>query len=1586
MSVLQIARLQCSKEGKIEIPVHNPMPYWRTKIRILFLLMLFLISCDAVAQSKAVPFRTRFPRKVILGQQTLICSRVKTPPIIDGEVDKDPVWHGCNRTQGVWVQMGTKKASSRQTVVYTCFDNKSLYFGFVCEETDFSRVDFEKGLASGDSVEVLLEIGGLHGLGDTYAFQANRKSRAQSWGLTMTRNRQRPDAANMHPWRSAGKFGPNRWMVEMAIPFSSLQRSYSQKRISTPQRGDLIGVKFARYGRTMKTGEERMISTPNVTLAYPFLYMCGHNALLYFEDNNVLKDGHLTSLPGSQVWKTAGQGVFEKGQKQLLAGTTLTQTVNLQSKSYYHVTVETKGRASLAVSIADKSVPLDKENQGGIWIEEGNDAAIFKLRAATLTKLRKTVLRYEPGEEPPGPMCLTNNYRTPSRNIKAKLKNLPSGKYKYVKIDYAGHVLKDDNPAFYRKPQAWSYAPHLRVEDLGGTEGWIPFSKGSLTGRPESIFWQTVNPAIPVGWGRHRQVVVDVDLGQEYFVIGLDVLWPAPYSYNMEIWGKPEDGKHWTLLHMDTGEYVEPSKRKEYRRGYDSTRSLDSVVRYVRFRGTQGAPIYPQMDGIQELWVWGEPKANRSGMKVFKPWISPKVVPPAKSRTWTCDRKSAQIIPPPKKLNKKEGMFVINGDTAVIYQDAPDAKKIAAQIQNEIKERWAIQIPVINGKNMGPDRKNMIYLGQPRLGGTARTMAIRENMDVDSDRFPPQGYGINVSPERAVILGRDDEGLYWGAQSLMMAMRWNQSVDKARTGPSVQAMRILDWPDHLERGVYGWRGYAVMFTVPFSEIDRVKRMCRLFSRFKFNAFYLESSGYDKIRWPKGTMAKLCREMRSAYHLEIRPAILHVEKEGAGQWVGMIQSNDRGDLAEVDPDESPKRLTRSMSMNFCPLNPDTYKYMFRYMDTVFEDFGYPSKVMIWGMAYGSTEYGARWGQCRTCQRSGKTLEELYAYYLHRIAEQLEKRRVTGLLHSKWLLYAPSPSKHQRVSLHPSMIPDSLHIDLKCFDGIRTSKGASPETHKEFLKEHFDPVKTTNGPRGWPSMGRFSVISNTMPEIINQMCGGKSAYGGVTSLPAELAVSNWHADRDGETARALIGYADLSTYINSWWYGRDFPSWRNGDAPKFMPIDFRPFANHLSHPTGQETLEPGRAPEIDLRYVPIGDQMLGGVKFNVIDPKQNHGKAILMLGRPPDETVAAVKDTIGETAGPFPVNRKLASLAFLRGRWRCTIGGQSGWQSFWLRPTCRVVYDDDTWLVVDSFIYPHSTYYWPSYDRGAAASGLGFCYRLGWEGNAPSGKNINLLVAEWVNPYPEKAIKALDFFTLDMEDSKSKRVNPMCEAIVAITGIEPVERDFVFWSHKDDRTPLLPPLLPRPDSTMEARESPTRYRVSNGRWKDEMATSAGKIAYKATLLDNSGFCSFQARFPCIYTKSFLPFGVSIEFDKLVRFSHVEILGPAHHFEDARGATAPRKQKVDVRVEISADGKTWTKAAELKGISAQADFLPVDLPDPIKSIRFTGTAKPYHAYYRQMQIVGFLFDNLSMQPHFSWRFFVKKKPKDNNPGRKG
>jgi hypothetical protein len=367
---------------------------------------------------------------------------------------------------------------------------------------------------------------------------------------------------------------------------------------------------------------------------------------------------------------------------------------------------------------------------------------------------------------------------------------------------------------------------------------------------------------------------------------------------------------------------------------------------------------------------------------------------------------------------------------------------------------------------------------------------------------------------------------------------------------------------------------------------------------------------------------------------------------------------------------------------------------------------------------------------------------------------------------------------------------------------------------------------------------------------------------------------------------------------------------------------------------------------------------------------------MMGRPPDDTPPDVAATVVERAGPIPVGRKLASLAFLRARWQCTLGGMS-WHGQWLRPTCRVVYDDGTWLVADAFSFPHEGHATSNWN-GSGAGDL--YYRAGWVGNTPTGSPVGLVVVEWVNPYPSKTIGELDFFTPDMEDVFGKRVNNMCEAMVAIGGVEPTGHDLAFWADRSDRPPLLPPRKDRPKDIVELkRAANVEPFQQKGTWSNRFTGPTGPIAYTGSLVGfdpkDKGSTGFYAygRYEGVRLEGFGTFGATLTFEAPTRLERVELIGPMHDW-GSLGSYSLRRQKVDVTVEVSRDGEGWEEAGVLRGISAQADFLPVELPDaPIRAIRLTGTAAPYHNYYHPTNYWGGMFNRPGSSPHFAWRLFA-------------
>jgi hypothetical protein len=428
------------------------------------------------------------------------------------------------------------------------------------------------------------------------------------------------------------------------------------------------------------------------------------------------------------------------------------------------------------------------------------------------------------------------------------------------------------------------------------------------------------------------------------------------------------------------------------------------------------------------------------------------------------------------------------------------------------------------------------------------------------------------------------------------------------------------------------------------------------------------------------------------------------------------------------------------------------------------------------------------------------------------------------------------------------------------------------------------------------------------------------------------------------------------VNSWWFGRDFPAWRTGERPQFIPIDLRSVVNHTSHPTGTEMLEPGRAPPIDLRYLPVGRQTLAGVDFEILGPAGNGDRSILMLGRVPDAAPANVRQAIRQSTPPIPIGRQLSSIAFLRARWVAVLGTDTIYPlDSWLRPTCRVVFDDGSWLVVDCFTHLHHGC--NKEDVDLFQSGVGLFYRAGWYGNTPAGRNVSLHVAEWVNPYPERPIASLDFFIPRCPDLKgADRVNPRCEAVVAISGVDVTERDLAFWAQRTDRPPRLPPL----------------QADGNG-----VEVGAGTLGTVKPLPGSRLAEHFlYMKYPGVYADArFGPFGIEFVFPKAVELDRVELRGPMSFINQPFAGYTVRSKKIDVTVEVSEDGSAWHEAGGVRGISLEADFLPVRLPaHPIRGLRLTATAFPYRQHYPPVEVQGDIFwrEYGNWGPHFCWRLF--------------
>jgi len=669
------------------------------------------------------------------------------------------------------------------------------------------------------------------------------------------------------------------------------------------------------------------------------------------------------------------------------------------------------------------------------------------------------------------------------------------------------------------------------------------------------------------------------------------------------------------------------------------------------------------------MWVWGEPVGGRdhTTKKRFRRWFNKQhKVARIEPTIWEVPRDKSLIIPRPKQMKLEPGWFVINPKTRIVYQNNAISKQCARQIQDEIRERWAIKLKTqVDRGNGKTGDKNSIYLGLPYMGGDAGKLAKKYQMKVARAKPGVQGYGLRSTSKRVIILGADESGLYWGVQSLMMALRWRNQKDEARSGLAIRCMKVLDWPETMERAVFSHKFFKSWFNLPFSEHERAIRLLRLFVRLKINVAYLGTGGGDPdwgpaspYIWPEGAFAKLAEEVRQKYHIELRPCIWMTIGDGGFSFSNIVRDADAWSLVEHNPDEVPKKMVKAF--NFNPFKVMSHVLLQRECDRNLEQFAFPSSVFMGDFLYMEFKGASRWGVSAEFIKSGMSKEDAFRLFLNNFAGYLKDRGLRGVLSSAHFL----SRKNDELSLTipPLELSDLYFVDLS------DSKGKDEEYKRLSRKIPFERRVNAH-----PSVLSYMKIAPNPGLCITQVLRNMSnseqytRWAGLDRSLTVCAEKFWFGTSD---SKVKFGWPDIDMdmWLNEYWDQRDLPSCRRGDTPEFVRIDLRPFVNFSSHPTGKERMIAGYPPALDFRYMKSGVRTLGGVEFEVIDPAKNDDKSVLFIGRPIPNLIEELKNRILEKV-TIPVNRKLASLAFLRTRWNSYRGKLDG--DSWLKPSCRVV---------------------------------------------------------------------------------------------------------------------------------------------------------------------------------------------------------------------------------------------------------------------------------------------------------------------------
>lgn len=164
-----------------------------------------------------------------------------------------------------------------------------------------------------------------------------------------------------------------------------------------------------------------------------------------------------------------------------------------------------------------------------------------------------------------------------------------------------------------------------------------------------------------------------------------------------------------------------------------------------------------------------------------------------------------ELLPKPKKIEKKQGFFEIGTHTVITIDKnmQEDGTVYAAILQECIKKHAGIDCIFIKGKQCAGD----IFL------------------TIDADSCSPQEYHIMITPDTLSVMGGDGAAVLYGVQTLCQML--------AQCGGVLACMDIEDAPDIRHRGYFLDETRGRVLSLPV-----LKKIVDCLSRYKINEFQL----------------------------------------------------------------------------------------------------------------------------------------------------------------------------------------------------------------------------------------------------------------------------------------------------------------------------------------------------------------------------------------------------------------------------------------------------------------------------------------------------------------------------------------------------------------------------------------------------------------------------------------------------------------------------------------------------------------------------------------------------------------------------
>ena len=332
-----------------------------------------------------------------------------------------------------------------------------------------------------------------------------------------------------------------------------------------------------------------------------------------------------------------------------------------------------------------------------------------------------------------------------------------------------------------------------------------------------------------------------------------------------------------------------------------------------------------------------------------------------------------QLIPYPQKLEFGEGTF-FSEHPDVVFSGISSAEE--AILMNELRSSWQ----TINRKKK-ISGKDVIFIQKIR----------------DGEVSVSGGYDLEIRPERIIISANNDEGLFYGVQTL------NQ-ITASCVGKALPCLKIKDYPR------FPYRGMHLDVSRHFFDTEFIKKQLDVIASYKFNRFHwhltdgagwrIQIKEYPLLtevaawrpaptwkEWWNGDRRYCRQDIPGAYGgFYTREDIKDVLEYARSKHITVIPEIEMPGHSEevlaVYPELSCSGEPYKNG-EFCIGNENTFEFLETVLDEVISLF--PSKYIHIG---GDEAGKASWPTCKLCQarmkKEGlKDVNELQSYLIHRI---------------------------------------------------------------------------------------------------------------------------------------------------------------------------------------------------------------------------------------------------------------------------------------------------------------------------------------------------------------------------------------------------------------------------------------------------------------------------------------------------------------------------------------------------------------------------------------------------------------------------